>query len=355
MIVLGKIKIKFQLLKAQLLLGFLVICIACDSNRISTNITGQTMGTTYSIKIISQELSLNQIILKEGIDSVLSKINMQMSTWDHNSEISRINRDHTKEPILLSPELQEVMSSAISISKKSNGVFDITIYELMSLWGFGPEPKKIDPTNKEIKKVLENTGWKKINLVKNYLIREKKNLKFDLNAIAKGYGVDKVFQYLQSRGYNNIFVEIGGEVRCSGINLNNQSWRLGIEVPLVGGSINTQIAGIISLSDKAMATSGNYRNFVDIGGEIIGHTVNPILGRPVKTNVLSVTVISSSCMIADSWATTLMVLDYKNGKKLIEKENDLNVVWVIEMEDRSRRISSTNGISIENAIYDSII
>ena len=355
MIVLVNKKIKIQFLKAQLLLGFLFIYAACESQKSSINITGQTMGTSYSIKIVSEDLHLNQEILKEGIDSVLSKVNSQMSTWDPKSEISRINRNETHNPILLSHELHEVMSSALSISKKSNGIFDITIYNLMSLWGFGPEPKKGYPTDFEIKKTLKSTGWENISLTKDYLIRKKRDLKFDLNAIAKGYGVDKVFQYLDFKGYKNVFVEIGGEIRCSGINFNNKPWRLGIEVPSIRGSVDAQIAGVINLSEKAMATSGNYRNFIDLGGEIIGHTINPILGTPVKTNVLSVTVISNSCMIADSWATALMALDYNIGKKLIEKENDLNVIWIIELEDNSRGIGITKGLNIENPIYDFII
>ena len=341
-------------LKAQLLLGFFLFWSGCGVPRDITNFTGHTMGTTFSIKIIPAGSYNNYQKLELGIDSVLEAVNQKMSTWDPNSELSKFNRIRSTDVIPVSAQLFEVIESGMTLSEKTDGAFDITVFELMGLWGFGPAPKKGMPTDEEIKKVLERTGWDQIRLLDNNIKKLNPKIKIDLNAIAKGYGVDQVFHYLSSLGYTDVFVEIGGEVRCSGKNHYNKFWSLGIEGPEHGASLDRDLAGVVILDDRAMATSGNYQNFVDFGGDVLGHTIDPKLGKPIITDVLSVTVLAESCMIADGWATALMTMDFETGKKLVHTEDDIDVIWIIERPGTSRKMGSTKNIKVQDSIYEII-
>ena len=186
----------------------------------------------------------------------------------------------------------------------------------------------------------------------NTLIKTHPNVKLDLNAIAKGYAVDMVYKYLNTKDFDNIFVEIGGEVRSKGKNQNNTFWYIGIENPSGGNKKDIKLAAIIDLNAHAMATSGNYKNIVNIDGEILGHTINPRTGFPIQTNVLSVTVLSSSSMIADGWATALMVMDYQTGLDYIKYEKELEAIWIIEGKDGTRKIGHSPGVILRQAIYD---
>ena len=340
--------------RTQILLGFLLVWMGCSSPRDIIIISGQTMGTTYSIKIIHVGLFEAQKKIEQGIDSILTEVNRKMSTWDSNSEISRFNQNQTDSPIPVSPEFFQVVNMAQAISRKTNGAFDVTVFDLMSLWGFGPNPKSGMPTHEEIEKVLSFTGYEKIMIDKKSLIKQHPSTKLDLNAIAKGYGVDKVFQFLLSKGFTDLFVEIGGEVQCSGRNQRNKYWSIGIENPSGGNKSNQIFAAIIYSDGGAVATSGNYRNFVDVNGEILGHIINPKTGFPLQTNVLSVTVLSNSCMVADAWATALMVMDYETGLKKVTENPDIKAVWILDKKDGSRRVARSVGAKIDDSIYEII-
>ena len=279
------------------------------------------MGTTYSIKAIPLEKNMDTQILKKGIDSVLFTLNKQMSTWDPSSEISLFNLTHSIESYAISESFRTVLKAALDVSEKTDGFFDITVFDLMKLWGFGPDPNSGIPGQKQVETVLSYTGYEKISVTDKAVIKEHPETKLDLNAIAKGYAVDEVFHFLQSKGFTDLFVEIGGEVQCSGRNQLNKFWSIGIENPSGENTSNQIFAGIVYLDDGAVATSGNYRNFVDLNGKNLGHTINPKTGYPIQTNVLSVTVLSNSCMVADAWATALMVMDYETGLKRVTENS----------------------------------
>ncbi|HIN03180.1 MAG TPA: FAD:protein FMN transferase, partial [Candidatus Marinimicrobia bacterium] len=170
--------------RTQILLGFLLVWMGCSSPRDIIIISGQTMGTTYSIKIIHVGLFEAQKKIEQGIDSILTEVNRKMSNWDSNSEISRFNQNQTDSPIPVSPEFFQVVNMAQAISRKTNGAFDVTVFDLMSLWGFGPNPKSGMPTHEEIEKVLSFTGYEKIMIDKKSLIKQHPSTKLDLNAIA---------------------------------------------------------------------------------------------------------------------------------------------------------------------------
>ena len=338
-------------LKAQLLLGFLLFWTGCSAPGVELSFSGQTMGTTYSIKIISPNPIQNPSKIQEGIDSVLTIVNMNMSTWISTSEISRFNRDQTESVIPVSFHLKEVIQKSIEISKATDGAFDVTVFNLMALWGFGPNPIKGVPSAEDILVAMMSSGYQNLVLEPEGIRKQNPNIKLDLNSIAKGYGVDQVFHWLVSRRFADVFVEIGGEVRCIGMNKKGELWKVGIDDPNLDGVPGSALAGVVSLYNQAMATSGNYQNFIEQDGKIFGHTIDPRIGRPVETNVLSVSVISNSCMEADGWATAFMVLGYEEGKKLVSSKSGLQVCWVLSDSDGIRRIEKTPGFKIENLRY----
>ena len=338
--------------KAQLMLGFLLLFNGCDQPKHIIQINGESMGTTYSIKIVQNANKTNIQSIEIGIDSVLHQINKQMSTWDPKSEISVFNQWRSIKPYPVSGSLITVVDKAISISKKTQGLFDVTVYDLMSLWGFGPNPKTGMPSISEVDKVLSSTGYGKIKIYKNTIIKTHPLVKLDLNAIAKGYAVDQVFKYIEEQGFDNIFVEIGGEVRSLGRNSLNDLWSIGIENPPGGEKSDKQLAAIVDMENNSVATSGNYRNIVNINGDILGHTINPRTGYPIQTNILSVTVLARSSMIADGWATALMAMDYKQGLEIIDQEDGIEAIWIILNKNGIRSIGLSTGAMIRDPIYD---
>ena len=344
-------KKQYQKLKAQLLLGFLLLWAGCSSPMVENSFSSQTMGTTYSIKIISQNPIPNPSKIQKGIDSVLTVVNTHMSIWIPTSEISRFNRNQGRNVIPVSHHFKYVIKKSIEISEATGGAFDVTVYDLMALWGFGPDPQKREPLEKDIQHAIENLGYHNLVLEPEGIRKKNPRTKVDLNSIAKGYGVDQVFHWLVSRGFADVFVEIGGEVRCSGMNKNRLPWRVGIDHPNIGGSRGTELAGVVSLENLAMATSGNYRNFIEQDGKIIGHTIDPRTGRPVEKDVLSVSVISNSCLEADGWATALMVLGYNKGRELVLQKTGLQVCWILSGSDGMCIIERTPGFNIENSRY----
>ena len=233
-----------------------------------------------------------------------------MSTWEYSSEITTFNQWASSNPFPISNHFRKVIDESLDIFSKTNGAFDVTIYDLLSIWGFGPSPKQSMPSSNDIKSVLEYTGSEMISLAKNGLVKTDPRVKLDLNSIAKGYGVDVLFEYLESKGIMELFVEIGGEVRCKGKNAQNRPWSIGIEDS--SNDKELRFAGVIRPKIGSVATSGNYRNFVDRNGKIMGHTINPNTGFPVANNILSVSVKSQKCMLADGWATALMVMDLES-------------------------------------------
>ena len=352
MTVLGKSLTLQRNIKTQLLLGFLLFCLNCSTPTTQFLLSGETMGTTYSMKIVTDK-SFNSEKIKGSVDSILTIFNKQMSTWDPESEISTFNRWNSPDSFKVSDYFYDVVEEALSISARSQGMFDITVFDLLSLWGFGPNPKSGIPGKDKIDSVLTYTGYQFLNAEKNSLIKKNKNTKIDLNAIAKGYGVDIIFNHIKSLGYENIFIEIGGEVRFAGQNKNLGKWSIGLENP-PSHSTNSEppFFGVFQSESASIATSANYRNFVDIDGTILGHTINPKTGFPVQTNVLSVSVIAETCMKADAWATALMSLPFKDGLKILDNIKNIGVVWLLKTNDGKKVIFKKGEFEIVDPIFD---
>jgi len=296
------------------LLIVLLLAISCSSNKKELiTINGETMGTYYRIKLYSSEDSVK---IKKSVDKFLVLFNNIFSTYIPDSEISRINKskfDKSK----LSKSLNKLMALSLEISKQSRGYFDPTVGPLVNAWGFGPDGKAKKPTTEEIEELKGRIGYQLLKLKDNWLRKEVGNMYIDLSAVAKGYGVDELVQFLEYQGYTNLLVEIGGEVRTRGKKASGDLWRVGIEGPSNG--LGSKIAKVVSLNNMSMATSGSYRNFLKYGDEIFNHTIDVKSGRPVNHKTISVSVIHEYCTDADAWATAFMGMGAKKALKLADE------------------------------------
>jgi len=293
------------------------------------HMSGRTMGTSYSIKYHPNQNSPPLKAMQTEVDALLAEINQTMSTYDPESELSRFNRMPTTDWVSASPSLRTVLKTALEIGAQSEGAFDITVGPLVNLWGFGPEshPDRI-PLESDIAAARTRSGLDKVTLseAQPAIRKHRPDVFLDLSGIAKGYGVDRVAELMTARGIEHYMVEIGGEIRVRGLKNRETPWRIAIEKPLPGErSVHTMLA----LSDMALATSGNYRNFFDIAGRRFSHTIDPTTGQPVDHHLVSVTVLADTTMRADAWATAFQVLGPDRGMALAERIN-LPVLFVIE-------------------------
>lgn len=276
---------------------------------------GMTMGTTYSIKIVTPFTTASEVDVKQAIKDELAGVNKLMSTFDPNSEVSRFNQHGSTEWFPVSKETYQVIKEALRISKETDGAMDITVGKLVNIWGFGKDRQKLlIPNENEIETLKQQSGFRylQLNDEKKEVKKTLPALYVDLASIAKGYGVDRVSQRLLKMGFKNFLVEIGGEIRTFGY--KNQSskklWVLAVEKPL---SMERTIFKKLYMKSRALATSGDYRNYFEKNGVRFSHTINPKTGYPIKHHLASVSVIHSSCMTADGLATALMVMGAKEG------------------------------------------
>jgi len=312
-----------------------MICLlvtGCDESRILV-IRGHTMGTTYSVKVIDEfpdkgNPGLNEAALKAELDEELAKINLLMSTYIQDSEISQFNSNKSGQWMEMSSETMDVVRFGMRLGELSNGAFDITVGPLVNLWGFGPDIQSgTMPSAEAVENARSRVGYQSLE-VEQYpglRLRKHKDIYVDLSAIAKGYAVDRLSEILMGKELRNFLVEIGGELRSRGVNDQGHPWRIGIENPAAG---KENVLATVQLQDMAVATSGDYRNFFILDGKRFSHTINPGTGYPVSHQVASVTVLSRSAMEADGWATTLNVLGEEKGMELAERFN-LSAMFVV--------------------------
>jgi thiamine biosynthesis lipoprotein len=312
---------------------FIALLVGCEAPvPPSVLFKGETMGTSYHVTLSSIVSASDSELLQKDIDQLLLDINQSFSTYIKSSEISELNRYTGSEGQTKSKEFISLLDEALRISHITQGAYDITIGPLVNLWGFGPEFKADDvPSSVEITKALEKVGHKNIVINRNTNQVKKLNpdIYLDFSSIAKGYGVDKVAELVESNGFTDYMVEIGGEMRVRGVNPQGNHWRVAVEKP---DASTRSIYKIINVTNIAIATSGDYRNFFEIGGVKFSHTIDPNTGRPVQHNLASVTVLDKNSMTADAWATAFMVLGSKKGYDLA-MENNLAVLFLIQEGD----------------------
>lgn len=303
------------------------------------NLQSQTMGTTYSIKVSALPEKITREELTEQVEKILALVNAQMSTYLVDSELSRLNRSRESEWQQVSEPLFKVLSQAQKISEATHGAFDVTVGPLVNLWGFGPDPMSFKaPAELEIQKIKEKVGFKNLDLKPEFL-QVKKNLPdlyIDLSAIAKGYAVDQVAELLEHYGIANYLVEIGGELRLKGQNLNGDPWRIAVEKPTTE---QRMIQKIVPITNIAMATSGDYRNFFEVDNIRFSHTIDPRTGRPITHKLASVTVLKESSMEADALATAFMVLGPEKAYEFAEQAN-IAALFIIKTEQGFKELST---------------
>ena len=319
----------------KLLLLFLFTLVSCSSKNTSlVTVEGRTMGTYYRIKTYTDK---SQVDVKKDADKFLKLFNNIFSTYIPTSEISKLNKakfDRFK----VSRSMGKLLDVSIEIFRKSGGYFDITVGPIVNAWGFGPDGKRKKPTEEEIKEIMKLVGSHNIELKKNFLHLAKKGIYVDMSAIAKGFGVDELVKHLEYNGHNNFMVEIGGEVRARGQKPDGSIWTVGIEGP--SQKLGQKIAKVVKLKNLAMATSGNYRNFLKYGDEIFSHTIDPKTGYPANHKTVSVTVMHEYCADADAWATALMSMGPQKGLDVANK-NGLMVLFQVKEEQSVEQISTT--------------
>jgi thiamine biosynthesis lipoprotein len=289
------------------------------------------MGTTYMVKVVAGDIRDLETV-KEKIDGRLEEINRSMSTYQKDSEISRFNRwNKVGEKFKISNDFLEVMKAGQEIHRLSNGAWDGTVNPLVDLWGFGRSgPRDNIPTKREIEALFPAIGFGKIDVQDSgFLVKKQAAVTVDLSSIAKGYGVDKVAALLDERGYRNYLVEIGGEIFAAGYDKESMPWRIGINRPRAEAAFDA-VYKVIVLSNQGFATSGDYRNFFEIGGMRYSHVIDPRTGFPVSNGVVSVSIISSNCTMADGVATAVMVMGLEKGLEMISRLDGVEGLIVVE-------------------------
>lgn len=333
-------------LLAAILLTSLVLLAACERQQSVVHLVGATMGTQYSVKVVNPG-ARDPDELRSAIDALLMEINAAMSTYLADSELSLLNTNGSTDWIAISERLYDVLQTALTIAAASDGAFDVTIGPLVNLWGFGPERDSQVPDTAAIEQARERVGVDKLRLrpTPPAVRKQRGDIHIDLSAIAKGYAVDEIAAYLESLGYGDYLVEIGGEIRAKGANQDGVPWRIGIENPVVDGR---EIGETVDLSGHGMASSGNYRNFFERDGIRYGHTIDPKTGRPTRHDLAAVTVIHPQAMVADAWATALMSLGFEDGFKLAE-ERGIAALFFVAAADTGKRVETrTFNIAIAN-------
>lgn len=297
---------------------------------------GTIFGTIYHAKYLCDK------DLKADIEASLQKVDASLSMFNPQSTISRFNRGETDEADEM---LSEVLSLSFSVNKATSGAFDPTVAPLVNAWGFGFKNGQL-PDSTQVDSLLALIGLSGIHLQDGKLTKDDPLSILDFSAIAKGYGVDKAAQVLRDNDIRNFMVEIGGEVVTEGVNEKGQPWRIGINKPDDDStSTNTELQDIIALSGKAIATSGNYRNFYINNGRKIAHTINPRTGYPAQQDILSSTVMAPTCAEADAFATAFMVLGMEEARKVLQEQPQLEAYFIYSDEQGNYQTWYTEGFA----------
>lgn len=280
---------------------------------------GSVFGTFYSITYQCDN------DLQKEIEAELKKVDQALSMFNQESIISKVNRN---EKVELNEMFLQVITLAQKVSQDTDGAFDITVAPLVNAWGFGFKTGD-KPSGTSIDSLMSTVGYKKISLKGRQLFKENKNTMLDCSAIAKGYGSDVVAAFLRKRGIDNFMVEIGGEVVTQGISEKRVPWRIGVTKPTDDSlSVDNELQTVLNVTNKAMATSGNYRNFYYKDGKKYAHTIDPKTGYPVQHSLLSATVLADNCATADAYATSFMVMGIEKAKGVLERHPELMAYFI---------------------------
>ncbi|WP_452232469.1 FAD:protein FMN transferase [Lacinutrix sp. MEBiC02595] len=320
--------------KSAFLLLLIVLFLSCKQESKNIKLSGAVFGTSYSI---IYDASSNY---QKQIDSLYYVINKSMSTYQTNSDISKLNRNESNS---VDTHFEKVLATSKQINKETEGVFDPTIGTIVNALGFGPEKRIERLDSLKIDSLMQFVGLDNVRIADQTVIKKHKNTFIDFNAIAKGYGVDVIADFLESKKVTNYLVEIGGEIRAKGMNIErNSAWTVGIDKPNFEGE--QSVLEAITLHQEAMATSGTYRKFkIDENGNRYAHILDAKTGYPSKSNILSVSVITSNCMTADAYATAFQAMGIEKTKAFLKKHPELKAFIVFENNKQELETLNLNG------------
>lgn len=302
-----------------------VVLMACKPSDLVFEISGSTMGTTYNVVAIDPSQRLTKTEVRAAISRALADVNAQMSNWDPSSEISRFNALADTAPRRISPALADVMQAAESVYYASEGRFDTTMGPLIELWGFGALGARHRPDEGAIAAAQIRSGHRNtLRLGDGSMRKVQSDAQVYLAAIGKGYGADQVGRELAALGIKDYLIEIGGDLYAAGHNPDGLPWQIGIETPDSG---NRSVMGVIGVSGLGLASSGDYRNYFEEDGRRYSHVIDPATGYPIEHRTASATVLAENAMLADAWATAMLILGQDRGLEIAESQN-LAVLFV---------------------------
>lgn len=328
-------KLLWQLPFLILLIVGTVLVIGQQRNTPYQHDSGMVFGTEYHI---TYQHGSN---LHKKIEAELRKVDMSLSPFNRQSTISKVNNN---EPAELGHMFTDVFIMAMRISEDTDGAFDITVAPLVNAWGFGFR-KGISPDRHTIDSLKAIVGYRKVRLKDGKIIKQDRRMMLDCSSIAKGYGSDVVARMLEREGVENYMVEIGGEIVTKGISEKRLPWRIGVTKPTDDSlGVSREYQTILNVTNKAMATSGNYRNFYYKNGKKYAHTIDPKTGYPVQHNILSATVLADNCATADAYATAFMVLGLDKATAVLDKHPELMAYFIYSDEKGNNQVWFSNSL-----------
>jgi len=337
--------------QSQFILIFVIAALALRADSVHAELPvirwqGRTMGSPYTVQIVGTNLSPAQIeALKAEVEAQLKEVNRQMSHYQADSELSQFNRAPANTPFKVSPEFAHVVRFSLEMDRRSNGAFDPTLAPVINLWGFGEKTdQRAVPSSAELDAALIKTGCRHLSVTdRNELVKDIPDLTINLSAVAKGFGVDEMVRVLSNHGFSNVYASIAGEVRVLGYNPRGTNWQVGISAPVVHWNEADPMEAIVSLSNQAISTSGDYQKFfTDSQGRRLSHIIDPKTGWPVQHSVGGVSVVAADSMTADALSTTLFVLGPEAGLKFIESWTNAAALFIVrESEGVYRQLPSS--------------
>jgi thiamine biosynthesis lipoprotein len=333
---------------AGLVLLVLVVWSCAPGGPVAVDLHGTTMGTTWSVTVASDN-PVDQPAVRRLVEDRLDLVDQLMSHYREDSEVSVFNAFESTAAFPVSAETFEVIRCALEIGELTGGALDITIGRLVSAWGFGPgDDQTRPPSDAEIDRSLRSTGFEHltINAAGSTLTKDIADVRIDLSSVAKGYAVDLAAKALTEAGLDRHMVEVGGEIRVKGSNLDGRPWRLAIEEPRIEGRA---LYRVVALNSGGLATSGDYRNYRELEGQRASHIIDPRTGRPITHSLASVSVIDDSCARADGLATALMVLGPDQGYNLAEKL-DIPALFLIRQNDGDLEERTTSAFQAPSTV-----
>ncbi len=290
--------------------------LGCGGKSEQAVLSGTTMGTTWSVVLATPPGPITLDALQKAIEGELLRINQLMSTYQADSELSQFNASTSTELTRLNAEILFVLDASLRISEVSDGAYDVTLGAVIDAWGFGAADQNGEaPTEQQLQEASEATGFNRIVRAGSKMSKDHPQMRIDLSSLAKGYAVDRIGLIVERIGAYDYLAEIGGEVRARGYRTKDKPWRVGIEIP------NGEVAQGLAMSNLSVASSGSYRNYREIDGKRVSHLIDGQTHQPISHNTVAATVLHRNTMLADAWATALMVVAPEKAQAIIHEQS----------------------------------